>query len=90
MVAPALAVTAIAAGGYALLSATSHSTPEALRLALARYRALQGWTTPSGEPAPGVYAYAVRGWERGDRTAVPAPHAAAARVADRRPATATR
>jgi hypothetical protein len=40
-----------------------HSTPVAEQAAIARYRAVQGSVPPTGSPPPGVYAYAISGWE---------------------------
>jgi hypothetical protein len=42
---------------------SSHSTPVSERNALERFRARQGDVGAAGVPRPGVYAYAVRGWE---------------------------
>lgn len=53
----------LAVAGARLLAQAGHSTPVALRNALADYRALQGSQPPAGRPAPGVYTYAVAGWE---------------------------
>ena len=41
----------------------STSQPASMRAAIATYRAAQGAAAPFGSPAPGVYTYAVSGWE---------------------------
>ena len=53
----------VAVVGTRLVEQAGHSTPVALRAALGDYHALQGSEPPAGLPAPGVYTYAVRGWE---------------------------
>lgn len=54
----------VAAGvGIYLVRRSGHSTPVAERQAITRYRGVQGRTAATGSPAPGVYIYAVRGWE---------------------------
>jgi hypothetical protein len=63
LAAAALVVVIVAVGAY-LVHRSGHSTPVAEQSAIARYRTLQG-AKPTGDPAPGVYAYAVQGWECG-------------------------
>jgi hypothetical protein len=58
----ALALVLVAACAYLVLR-SGHSTPVAERTAIARYRSLQGSAPATGDPAPGVYAYDVHGWE---------------------------
>jgi hypothetical protein len=60
----ALVVLAIALGvaGYVVLR-SRHSTPVAEQAAVARFRDVQGAKTATGLPKPGVYTYAVQGWE---------------------------
>jgi hypothetical protein len=57
-----LLVVAIAVVAY-LLFRSRGSTPVAEASAVARYRQTQTTPIPPGAPAPGVYVYAVSGWE---------------------------
>ena len=59
-----LVVVIVAVGAYEV-HRSGHSTPVAEQAAITRYRQLQGSAPVTGEPAPGVYAYAVHGWECG-------------------------
>jgi hypothetical protein len=52
----------VALGAY-LAYRSRDSSPVAEQSALARYRAVQGSVQAVGAPAPGVYIYAVSGWE---------------------------
>jgi len=55
---------AAAAGAVAFLVLRGNgSTPVGRNRAVARYVALQGSHPPAGVPAPGVYTYALSGWE---------------------------
>jgi hypothetical protein len=52
----------VAVGSYEYRQ-SSHSTPVSEQRALDRYRSLQGSQPETGVPAPGIYRYAVTGWE---------------------------
>jgi hypothetical protein len=60
----AFVVIAIALGvaGYVVLR-SRHSTPVAEQTAVARFRAVQRAAVTTGLPKPGVYRYALHGWE---------------------------
>jgi hypothetical protein len=57
-----LLAVGIAVAAY-LLFRSRGSTPVAETSAVARYRQTQATPVPTGAPAPGVYVYAVSGWE---------------------------
>jgi hypothetical protein len=64
-VAVVVVVVLVGAGVAVYLLRSNTSTPVAPAKAVARFRLLQGTAPPAGVPAPGVYTYALSGWECG-------------------------
>jgi hypothetical protein len=62
LVVAAVLVLVVGFGAYEYRRST-HSTPVSEQRALERFRALQGDRADTLRPRPGVYTYAVRGWE---------------------------